>query len=129
MEPYYDYMNTHGTVNAGAGVNRNGTQFFGTANGTSSPMSLPKKMTLLQLIQEPTINLWGMSGLGDEHAAAPVTAPPQEDPTLLSFQIVGGLAVSFALGRFVAVPLIEYFSKAGLTQGQKTAVGVTAMIF
>ena len=125
MEPYYDYMSTHGTVNPGAGVNNKGTQFFGAANG-KKPM-MPRKMTLLQLLQEDHVNLWGVG------AAATTTtttaAAAAADPALLSFAVVGGLAVSFTLGRFIAVPLIEYFSKANLTQGQKTAVGVTAMIF
>jgi len=124
MEPYYDYMSTHGTVNSGAGVNNKGTQFFGAANG-AKPM-MPRKMTLLQLLQEDHVNLWGIRGLGAE---ATTTTTSAADPALLSFAVVGGLAVSFTLGRFIAVPLIEYFSKANLTQGQKTAVGVTAMIF
>ena len=124
MEPYYDYMSTHGTVNPGAGVNNKGTQFFGAANG-KKPM-MPRKMTLLQLLQEDHVNLWGIRGLGEE---ATTTTTSAADPALLSFAVVGGLAVSFTLGRFIAVPLIEYFSKANLTQGQKTAVGVTAMIF
>ena len=123
MEPYYNYMSTHGPVNSGAGVNNNGTQFFGAADG-AKPM-IPRKMTLLQLLQKDHVNLWGIRGLGE----ADTTPPPAEDPALLSFAVVGGLAVSFALGRYIAVPLIEYFSKANLTQGQKTAVGVTAMIF
>ena len=136
MEPYYDYMSTHGTVNSGAGVNRNGTQFFGSPPDAPAQINLPKKLTLLQLIQEPTINLWGMGGSAEEHvaidaaaAAAASQAKLDSQPKLLSFEVAGGLAVSFVLGRFVAVPLIEYFSTGSLSDGQKTAIGVTAMIF
>jgi hypothetical protein len=135
MEPYYDYMSTHGTVNSGAGVNRNGTQFFGSPPDAPAQINLPKKLTLLQLIQEPTINLWGMGGTPEEDAAAAAAAAAasqaklDSQPKLLSFEVAGGLAVSFVLGRFVAVPLIEYFSTGSLSDGQKTAIGVTAMIF
>ena len=130
-------MNTHGTVNPGTGVNRDGTQFFGVSHGAApSQINLPKKMTLLQLIQEPTINLWGMGGTPEEDAAAAAAAQAaaaqatsDSQPKLLSFEVAGGLAVSFILGRFVAVPLIEYFSTGSLSDGQKTAIGVTAMIF
>jgi len=117
-------------------VNRNGTQFFGSTPGAApSQINLPKKMTLLQLIQEPTINLWGMGGTPEEDAAAAAAAAAasqaklDSQPKLLSFEVAGGLAVSFVLGRFVAVPLIEYFSTGSLSDGQKTAIGVTAMIF
>ena len=122
MEPYYDYMSTGGPVPNGTGVNKDGIQFFGA--GTANQFSLPKKMTVYQLFQKDHMNLWGM---GAEAAAAAPVAP--EPSKLVSFDVVGGLAVSFALGRLIAVPLIEYFAGNVLTSKQKTAIGVTAMIF
>jgi hypothetical protein len=123
MDPYNDYMSTHGPINPGSGVNNDGVQFFGA--GTNGKWKIPKKMTVLQLLQEESVNLWGM---GAEATTVP-TPPAITPPAALSFAVVGGLAVSFALGRFVGVPLIEYFAGNVLTDKQKTAIGVTAMIF
>ena len=122
MEPYYDYMSTAGPTPNGAGVNKDGIQFFGA--GTASQFSLPKKMTLYQLFQKDHMNLWGMGA--EAAAAAAVTESPSK---VISVETIGGLALSFALGRLIAVPLIEYFAGNVLTSKQKTAVGVTAMIF
>jgi hypothetical protein len=123
MEPYYDYMSTAGPVPRGAGLSNDGTQFFGAEAAAKSKFSIPKKMTVLQLFQQDHVNLWGMG------AATVPTPPAASPPSALSFAVVGGLAMSFALGRFVGVPLIEYFAGNGLSDKQKTAVGVTAMLF
>ena len=121
MDPYNNNMSTYGTVDKNMGVNADGIQLFGQANGS---MKIPQRMTLWQIIQEKHVNLWG---LGAEHSAAEqVIAIPTDN--LLSYKYVGGLAVSFVLGRYLAVPIIEYFSGSSLNASVKTGVGITAMI-
>jgi hypothetical protein len=119
MEPYYTNFNTHGTVDRGMGVNADGIQLFGQTNGG---MGIPERMTLWKIIQEKHVNLWG---LGADAATAQVATPTDN---LLSYKYVGGLAVSYVLGRYLAVPMIEYFSGSSLGTSVKTGVGITAMI-
>jgi len=73
------------------------------------------------------LNLYGNNiGAVEETAAA---AAGGATVALFSGAIITGLAINYALGRFVGAPAIEYFSGNKLSDKQKNAVGIVTMLF
>lgn len=128
MDPYYSNMNTFGPINEGAGVDRGMHQFFGAAEG-AAPKKLYKRTTVWDVVmQNKNLNLYGKR-LGDAGDNAAGAAAGGATVAFFSGAIVTGLALSYAVGRFVGAPAIEYFSGNKLTDKQKNAVGIVTMIF
>lgn len=126
MDPYYSNMNTFGPVNEGAGVDRGMHQFFGAANGEAPKY---KRTTLWEIAtQNKHLNLYG-NHIGAETSNAAAAAAGGATVAFFSGAIITGLALSYAVGRFVGAPAIEYFSGNKLTDKQKNAVGIVTMIF
>ena len=131
MDPYYSTMNTFGPINEGAGVDRGMHQFFGAANGPdlTAFANTVHRTTLWEIVsQNRHINLYG-KGVGEAGTNAAAATAGGATIAFLSGAVIVGLAVNYGLGRFVAAPAIEYFSGNKLTDKQKNAVGITAMIF
>lgn len=127
MDPYYSHMNTFGPVNEGAGVDRGMHQFFGAAEGAAPKMY--KRTTLWDIAtQNKHLNLYG-NGIGDAGTNAAAATAGGATVAFFSGAIITGLALSYAVGRFVGAPAIEYFSGNKLTDKQKNAVGIVTMIF
>jgi len=127
MEPYNSYMHTYGPVTQGAGVDKGMHQFFGAAEGAAP--KLPKRTTLWEIAtQNKHLNLYGR-GIGNASNNAVAAAAGGTTVALFSGAIITGLAISYAVGRFVGAPAIEYFSGNKLTDKQKNAVGIVTMIF
>src|SRR6056300_458094 len=159
MDPYYSYMNTFGPVNEGAGVDRGMHQFFGSmeprtdqatrsthkrttmwtdpyydrntffgAAGNGAPKTY-KRVTLWEIAtQNQHLNLYG-KGIGEAGTNAAAATAGGATVAFFSGAIITGLALSYAVGRFVGAPAIEYFSGNKLTDKQKNAVGIVTMIF
>lgn len=127
MDPYYSNMNTFGPVNEGAGVDRGMHQFFGAAEG-AAPKTY-KRTTLWDIAtQNKHLNLYG-KGIGEAGTNAAAATAGGATVAFFSGAIITGLALSYAVGRFVGAPAIEYFSGNKLTDKQKNAVGIVTMIF
>jgi hypothetical protein len=125
MEPYYGHMHTFGPTERGMGVDAGGHQFFGNAPAAKS--MLPPRVKLIDLLQKDKLGLWQGIGAAGENAAAATAGGATV--ALLSGAVLTGLAVQYAIGRYIGAPAIEYFSGNKLTQKQKNAVGITTMIF
>lgn len=100
----------------------NASQLFGIGG-------IPARTSLFKILKESDhLNLYGngMNGLGntttDTATAAAVTTG------IFTGVVITGLAVSYALGRFVGAPIIEMTSGKKLTLSQKRGVGVATMI-
>jgi len=119
MEPYYDYTQTHGPVNPGAGIDSGGHQLFGAGTEAASNWKIPPRTTVWSLINQKPVNLWGMGATSAEAATVAV----------FSGVVIGGLAINYALGRYVGVALVEYMSNNKLSLSQKRAIGVTTVLF
>lgn len=125
MDPYYSHTHTFGPVSEGAGVDRGMHQFFGAANGGTSNY---QRTTVWEVLtKNKHLNLYGNNiGAVEETAAA---AAGSATVALFSGAIITGLAINYALGRFVGAPAIEYFSGNKLSDKQKNAVGIVTMLF
>ena len=119
-------MNTFGPVNEGAGVDRGMHQFFGAAEGSGPKY---QRTTLWETVtKNKHLNLYG-NHLGEAGTNAAAATAGGATVAFFSGAVLTGLAINYALGRFVGAPAIEYFSGNKLTDKQKNAVGITAMIF
>ena len=126
MEPYNSYMHTYGPITEGAGVDNKMHQFFGSKYGMGQ---LPKRTTVLNILtQNKHLNLYG-KGMGDAGTNAAAATAGGATVALFSGAILTGLALNYAVGRFIGAPAIEYFSGNKLTDKQKSAVGITTMLF
>lgn len=126
MEPYNSYMHTYGPVTEGAGVDNKMHQFFGS---NKFDMTQYKRTTVWNVLtQNKHLNLYG-KGMGDAGTNAAAATAGGATVALFSGAILTGLALNYAVGRFIGAPAIEYFSGNKLTDKQKNAVGITTMLF
>ena len=127
MDPYYNHMHTFGPTDK-AGVDAGGHQLFGSEHMFGA--KLPQRMTLSKLLLEnDKLRLYGAHEMGNVASNTAAATAGGATVALLSGAVLTGLAINYALGRFVGAPAIEYFSGNKLTAKQKNAVGITAMIF
>jgi len=127
MDSYYNHMHTFGPL-PDDGVDSSGRQLYGSQHMFGA--KLPERMTLSKLLLEnDKLRLYGAHEMGNVAANTAAASAGGATVALLSGAVLTGLAINYALGRFVGAPAIEYFSGNKLTAKQKNAVGITAMIF
>ena len=125
------------------------TGLFGLAGG------LPPRTSLFKILKESDhLQLYGHgkgmmktmygrhTGMGDYHKGMMGNHPEMAGrhlgeahiPTaavttgIFTGVVIGGLAISYGLGRFIGAPIIEMASGQKLTTAQKRGVGVATMI-
>lgn len=108
MNPYYPHQHTFGPA-------PQGDLFGASAKPTSLKDIRPVKM--MDVLKSKDVVLWG---LGNRHT---IDIPP-----LTAGTIIAGLAINYALGRYVAAPIISNLTGEKLSKSVRNAIGVTAMI-
>ena len=118
------------------------TGLFGLAGG------MPPRTSLLKILKESDhLQLYGghdkgmmktmyghHPGMGDYHKMMGRHLGEAHIPTaavttgIFTGVVIGGLAISYGLGRFIGAPIIEMASGQKLTTAQKRGVGVATMI-
>ena len=110
---------------------KGGSPYYGNkTTGLYGLGGIPPRTSLFKILKESDhLQLYGkhgMGGLGNTTTDAATTAAVTTG--IFTGVVIGGLAVSYALGRFVGAPIIEMTSGKKLTLSQKRGVGVATMI-
>ena len=112
---------------------RGGSPYYGDkTTGLYGLGAIPPRTSLFKILKESDhLQLYGgMAGLGNTTDTTVTDAATAAAVTTGIFTgvVIGGLGVSYALGRFVGAPIIEMTSGKKLTLSQKRGVGVATMI-
>jgi len=110
---------------------KGGSPYYGNkTTGLYGLGGIPPRTSLFKILKESDhLQLYGkhgMAGLGNTTTDAATTAAVTTG--IFTGVVIGGLAVSYVLGRFVGAPIIEMTSGKKLTLSQKRGVGVATMI-
>tara|TARA_B100001778_G_C18429566_1_gene557177 strand:+ start:175 stop:513 length:339 start_codon:yes stop_codon:yes gene_type:complete len=111
MDPYYKHQHTFGPSPEG--------DLFGIGN-MPTPLKDIRPVKLIDVLRSKDVKLWGIGHTPVDMVKA--------KPALTAGTIIAGLAINYALGRYVAAPVISRMTGERLSKGVRNAIGITAMV-
>ena len=111
MDPYYAHQHTFGPSPEG--------DLFGIGNAPTSLKDI-RPVKMIDVLRSKDVKLWGIGHTPVDMVKA--------NPPLTAGTIIAGLAINYALGRYVAAPIISRMTGENLSKSVRNAIGVTAMM-
>ncbi|MBK38246.1 MAG: hypothetical protein CMB45_05385 [Euryarchaeota archaeon] len=130
MNPYYPHQHTFGPSPEG--------DLFGIGNKPSSLKDL-RPIKMIDVLRSKDVKLWGIGNSMTSpfklpnippgvqtNITRPAAAKVEEQLTI--GLIIGGLAINYALGRYIAAPLIANMTGEKLSKRVRNGIGIMAMM-